>query len=124
MINQVKAVLKGRHTCLEPDPGVGVLPPLPPACDVRGVACGMFVSVLGEAFSALRLSAWDALDDLEDLDVDCEGIVEGRGVEVLNSGTAAGLGFARLREPMAQIDLDNMRELQEDRLFVVDAIAS
>lgn len=89
-----------------------MLSPLPPTCEVRGVACGRFVSVLGEAFSALRLLAWDVLDVLEDLDVDCDGIVEGRGVEVLSSGTAAGLGFARLREPMAQIGRGNIRELQ------------
>lgn len=92
-----------------------MLSPLPPACDVRGVACGRFVSVFGDAFSALRLSAWDALDDLEDLedlDLGCDGIAEGRGVEVLSSGGAAGLGFARLREPMAEIDRGNMRELQ------------
>jgi hypothetical protein len=112
--SQVKANLEESHTCLEPGVGVGVLSPLPPACEVRDVAwsgCGRVVSVLGAAFSAL-LSGSDVLDDLDDLDVDCDGIAEGGGVEVLNSGAAAGLGFARLREPMAQIERDKVGELQ------------
>ena len=49
-------------------------------------------------------------DDLDDLDEDCDGIVAGgRGVDVLDS--AVGLGFARLREPMAQIEHGEVRLL-------------
>ena len=74
-----------------------------------GSAWGVMVSVLEEAPSSSDFFEWD---DLDDLDEGCDGIVAGGGgVEVLDS--TAGLGFARLREPMAQIEHGEVRLLYE-----------
>ncbi len=87
-----------------------MLSPPSPALEVRGLfrsALGVVVSVLAEARSSSEVLEWD---DWADLDDGCDGIVAGEvGVEVLDS--TAGLGFARLREPMAQIEHGEVRLL-------------
>ncbi len=66
-----------------------------------GSACGATASALEAALSETELLDWDGP---EDLDEDCDGIAvdDGGGVGALDS--AAGLGFTRLREPMALIE--------------------
>ena len=77
-----------------------------------GSAWGVMVSVLEEAPSSSKFLERDDLDDLEEV---WDGIVAGEGgVEVLDS-TTAGLGFARLREPMAQIEHGEVRLLYNIR---------
>jgi hypothetical protein len=79
--------------------------PLPPGFDVRGVPCSIGIVFVDDvAWSAAEAGDWD--DWVED----CDGMLDGGsggGVAVLDS--AAGLGLTRLREPISQIERENMR---------------
>ena len=79
--------------------------PLRPGCEDPGVlwlAAAVDVATLGVALPATELSGWDDLDEACD---GCDGGwgVAGAVVGVLVLDSEVGLGFARLREPIARI---------------------
>lgn len=93
------------HTDFEPRAGFGVLSPLLPGFEARGVLSTVGVDVAGvvaeAACSEIEVCGCD------DFAGDSGGIVAD-ALDALDS--AAGLGFARFREPMAQIEPARTRE--------------